>query len=202
MRQAKWNGQSLPMAVYPNWFEIEAIHFFDRNLKHLGGNPGLQFLQIGTYTGDASVWLKDNILTHSTSYLTDVDTWEGSDESIHKQFNWQSIEEVYDNKLFDYKNVIKYKGTSFSFLESAKKDHYDFIYIDGDHTEAGTYSDAVMAWPCLKSGGIMAFDDYHWQHESGREELRPAPAIDKFIEQNKDNLTVIEIGYQYWIKKS
>ena len=190
------------MAVYPNWFEIEAINFFERNLKHFAGQPNLQFLQIGTYTGDASVWLKENILTHPTSYLTDVDTWEGSDEAIHKEFNWQSVEETYDNKLFDYKNVIKHKGRSLSFLSSARLEYYDFIYIDGDHTEAGTYLDATLAWPRLKRGGIMAFDDYYWQHESGREDMRPAPAIDRFIQEYNNQLDIIEIGYQYWIQKS
>jgi predicted O-methyltransferase YrrM len=186
---------------YPNWFQNSAIGFFEYYLRDYAGQPNLKYLQIGTYTGDASLWLLRNILIDSSSTLTDVDTWEGSEEEAHKEFNWKSLEDTYDSKLIDYSNVIKYKGNSLEFLKSAQLDYYDFIYIDGDHTEAGVYSDAVNAWDKLKSGGIMAFDDYHWHHESGLDELRPAPAIDRFVAEHADSLRVLEIAWQYWIVK-
>ena len=66
---------------YPNWFNINAIKYFDLILpRRFANKPLLDFLQIGTYTGDASEWLLDNILTDESSWLTDVDTWCGSEE--------------------------------------------------------------------------------------------------------------------------
>ena len=186
---------------YPNWFKMSAVRFFEYYLKDYAGMPNLNYLQIGTYTGDASLWLINSILTDPSSTLTDVDTWEGSEEEVHKEFNWKSLEQTYDDKVSQYNNIIKYKGKSLDFLQSAKSDYYDFIYIDGDHTEAGVYSDAINSWGKLKSGGILAFDDYHWQHESGLDELRPAPAIDRFVSEHADSLRVLEIGWQYWIIK-
>jgi len=185
---------------YPNWFNISALSFFKRNLVEYAGVPNLNFLQIGAYTGDASVWLMNEILTDPTSYLHDVDTWEGSEEAVHKAWDWNDVESVYDKKIQRYKNIVKHKSYSSDFLKN-DNGRYDFIYIDGDHTASGVYDDAVGAWPLLKSGGIMAFDDYHWHHESGLDNLRPAPGIDRFISENREDIHIIEIGYQYWIGK-
>jgi predicted O-methyltransferase YrrM len=189
------------MSQYPNWFAVSAIHYFNKHLQNYIGKPNLEFLQIGTYTGDASVWLKDNILTDSTSKLTDVDTWEGSEEGIHKTFDWKNVEQVYDEKLVKYDGVIKYKGKSIKFMTDNSDKKYDFIYIDGDHTEEAVYADAKLAWPLLKTGGILAFDDYTWQHESGLDSMRPAPAIDRFVAEHRDQLFVLEAEHQYWVGK-
>jgi GR25 family glycosyltransferase involved in LPS biosynthesis len=187
--------------TYPNWFANGAYTFFEKYLIDLKGKENLKFLQIGTYTGDASVWMMENVLTSDSSYLTDVDTWEGSEEQIHKEFDWKNVEEVYDEKVSKYSNIIKEKTNSIEFLNSAPKDYYDFIYIDGDHTESAVYQDAVLSWDKLKSGGILGFDDYTWSHESGLDSMRPGPAIDKFVQEYKDVLEVLDIGLQYWVKK-
>lgn len=189
------------MTNYPNWFAMGAYWFFQKHLPHLKDKENLQFLQIGTYTGDASVWLMDNILTKSNSILTDVDTWEGSEEEVHKAFDWKNVEQVYDEKVSKYSNIIKKKCTSAEFLSSAQLDYYDFIYIDGDHTEKAVYEDAILSWDKLKSGGILAFDDYTWWHESGLDSMRPGPAIDRFVEEYKNDLNILDIGVQYWVIK-
>ena len=75
------------MQVYPNWFEMTAKENFESQLTPLAGKFGLRFLQIGAFTGDASVWLVDNILTQKNSVLEDVDIWTGSDEEEHKDMD-------------------------------------------------------------------------------------------------------------------
>jgi predicted O-methyltransferase YrrM len=187
---------------YPNWFEKGAIKYFDLMLpKRFANKPLIDILQIGTYTGDASEWLMENIITDKTSWLTDVDTWYGSEEEAHKELDWQEIEKYYDNRMSNYTNVCKVKGHSKEFLTNAPTDHYDFIYIDGDHTAAGVYSDATLAWKCLKQNGLMAFDDYRWTHDSGNIELSPKPGIDKFLKKNKDKYELLISDEQLWIFK-
>ena len=63
---------------YPNWFAQSAQYNFDVLLQRFIGEDNLHFLQLGAYTGDASVWMAENILTGSNCMLMDVDTWEGS----------------------------------------------------------------------------------------------------------------------------
>jgi len=42
---------------YPNWFKQIAQDNFEQFLTPLAGKPDLNFLQLGVFTGDASVWL-------------------------------------------------------------------------------------------------------------------------------------------------
>jgi hypothetical protein len=37
---------------------------------------------------------------------------------------------------------------------------YDFIYVDGDHSEEAVYADLKAWWPTLRDGGIMAGHDW------------------------------------------
>lgn len=188
---------------YPNWFQFIAVYYFHLFLSHrFADQPNLNFLQIGAYTGDASEWLLENILTNETCWLTDVDTWCGSDEEIHKEFDWKDIEKYYDDRMSNYKNLCKIKGYSADFLQNAPSEHYDFIYIDGDHRAEEVYKDAVFAWRCLKNNGIMAFDDYFWNHDSGDPNLAPKKGIDKFLNEYFGRYSIIVFDRQVWITKN
>jgi predicted O-methyltransferase YrrM len=188
---------------YPNWFEKNAIDYFTLVLpKRFAGKPLIDFLQIGAYTGDASEWMLDNILTDKTSWLTDVDTWSGSEENAHKQFDWNSLENFYDERMSKYSNLYKIKSTSEEFLTNAEISHYDFIYIDGDHTANGVYTDAHLSWDKLKPYGIMAFDDYQWKHDSGKEILSPKIGIDKFLSEHVGEYHLLIMDEQVWISKN
>jgi hypothetical protein len=86
------------MTEYVNWFANDGQkNFYMHLLRNFAGKP-IRSLQIGAYTGDASVWLYENLLTHPESVLIDVDTWEGSDEPVHHQMNWSTVENLYDFK--------------------------------------------------------------------------------------------------------
>lgn len=38
-------------------------------------------------------------------------------------------------------------------------DRFDYIYIDGDHSEEGVFRDAQAAYPILAKDGVIIFDD-------------------------------------------
>jgi hypothetical protein len=186
---------------YPNWFEMTAKKNFESQLLPLTGKFALRFLQIGAFTGDATVWLVDNVLVTKNSVLEDVDIWTGSDEKEHKEMNWLDVERVYDSRIAFRPNVIKYKMDSKEFLRSIEEPTYDFIYIDGDHTAEGVLQDAVLAWRLLKPGGIMAFDDYLWEDPRGIE-FQPGWAIDTFVGAVKDESEVLLSNSQVWLRKN
>ena len=186
---------------YPNWFKITAEENFKLQLMPLAGKFSLRFLQIGAFTGNASVWLVDNVLTQKNSVLEDVDTWSGSDEQEHKEMDWLDVERTYDSRIAFRPNVIKYKMDSKEFLRSVEEPTYDFIYIDGDHTAEGVLQDAVLAWRLLKAGGIMAFDDYLWEDPRGVE-FQPGWSIDTFVGAVKDESEVLLSNSQVWLRKN
>jgi hypothetical protein len=183
---------------FPNWFAGQQYNF-ENHLNPWAGKPDLQFLQIGVYTGDASVWLLENILTNPTSLLLDVDTWEGSEESEHTQIDFDKVYAYYKNRMEPHPNVRSVRNNSDNFFQNNKTD-WDFIYIDGDHTTKQVARDAINAWKLLKSGGILAFDDYRWGQDLPPH-LTPHPAIDAFLDEHAGEYELLSKDYQVWIQK-
>ncbi len=190
------------MSTLPNWFAKDGQENFENIVLPDYGGKNIRALQIGAYTGDASVWLYNNVLRGTDSVLVDVDTWEGSDEVAHHALDWGTVESVYDAKILvarNEKKIIKVKLTSDHFFRN-NQEKFDFIYIDGDHTAYGVLKDAVNAYECLKPWGILAFDDYQWSGGDGPED-RPGMAIDAFLEIYKNKIEVIIKDYQCWVTK-
>jgi predicted O-methyltransferase YrrM len=194
-----------PMADnYPNWFAHSAIYNFEQFLIPLAGVDNLHFMQLGVFTGDASVWLCEKVLTGEKTRLYDVDTWEGSDELAHKSMDFVSVYDTYRAKTDHYPQIFKVANNTKDHLRLnylAFKNSMDFIYIDADHTTVGVLVDAELSWDWLKSGGIMAFDDYTWHHESGEPRLEPRAGIDLFLHRHKQEYEVLTVNTQVWIKK-
>ena len=184
--------------TFPNWFDSQKYNF-ENHLTKFKGKPNLKFLQVGAYTGDASDWLLSSILLDPSSTLTDVDTWQGSDEREHKAMDFNAVYGVYLNRMDKYENVMSIKGDS-SYVLPNLKEKYDFIYIDGDHTEKAVYRDATDAWPLLKAEGILAFDDYLWGDDV-HPSLRPRFAIDRFLEEKQGEYVLLSQDYQVWVQK-
>jgi len=189
---------------YPNWFEKTAQHNFEVYLAGFADKRNLRFLQLGAFHGDATLWMLDNILTDETSSLTDVDTWGGSaTEGVHDEMNFNDVWKSYIHRIKDYDNVYPSKTSTNHFFHVFEDDGdwwYDFIYIDADHTASAVLDDAVMAWQHLKPGGIMAFDDYSWEHPDG-ELYQPRPAINFFLWAKQGQFKLIEASSQIWICK-
>jgi predicted O-methyltransferase YrrM len=187
---------------YPNWFAQTAENNFNTYLAEYKDKPDLRFLQLGVFTGDATVWLYKNILTDDTSVLIDVDTWKGSDEESHAEMDFSDVYEVYKEKVKNLA-VVSVVSNTLEFLIRQRNNFtnsYDFIYIDADHTTVSTLMDAELSWCLLKSGGIMAFDDYTWGRNLPPAKT-PRPGILLFTDKHKAEIDTLVINDQYWIRK-
>lgn len=192
----------MEMTELPNWFKNDGLDNFTMHLVQQYANKPVKFLQVGAYTGDASLWLMENVLTHPDAVLVDIDTWEGSDEPVHHKLDWVSVEDAYDDKVGEYVKqgkIVKFKGTSDEFFKQ-NQDTFDFIYVDGDHTSYGVIKDAVNSYEVLNEDGIIAFDDYEWSAGLGRHK-EPRMAIDAFLNIYLDKVRVIFKEYQCWARK-
>lgn len=187
---------------YPNWFTSNGSQTNFASYLSKFKDTKVDFLQLGAYTGDATKWLFENVLTHPESTLTDVDTWEGSDELIHKEMNWTSVESVYDEKNSQWVaegRLTKSKKTTDEFFASNNK-QFDFVYVDADHTAMAVLKDAVNAYDCLKINGIIAFDDYTWGLTMPVKD-RPQAAVDAFRVAHWNKTSLLEANTQVWLKK-
>lgn len=186
------------------------------------------FLEIGAFEGRGTVWIIENMMNPG-DWIDVVDTWQGGEEHTNGELDGAEHRFDYNINLAlggseaegrarhvryasiaptegERKKVYKYKSTSSSFLGS-KLSHfvdyenlYDFIYIDGSHTAKDVLTDACMAWPLLKQGGLMVFDDYMWGNP--RDILhRPKAAVDAFTNFFAEEVDIIHVGYQAVVRK-
>lgn len=200
--------------TYPNWFKQIAQHNFEEFLLPEAGKPNLRYLQLGVFTGDASVWLLDNVLTGKQAKLIDVDSWLGApNEPIQEQMNFADVFNTYLDKVGN--GTIWHRETTFQFLTSTVNKykegyyadgdyvdwHFDFIYVDAHHTSASAFLDCELSWPLLKSGGLMAIDDYEWQHPDGVEIHAPKLGIHMFLDRHEGEFDTLKVNQQYWLRK-
>jgi hypothetical protein len=188
---------------YPNWFKQIAQHNFEQFLTPLAGETDLSFLQLGVFTGDASVWLLENVLTGSGSMLMDIDTWEGAEnEPIQDEMDFKDVFHTYRAKTDHFHKRLFKKITTFEFLSKYNyMKQYDFIYVDAHHTSASAFLDCELSWPLLKSGGILAIDDYEWTHPDGVEIHAPKLGIHMFLDRHEGEYKLLVKNQQVWIRK-
>jgi hypothetical protein len=60
--------------------------------------------------------------------------------------------------------------------------------------------DAVLAWPLLKKGGLLTFDDYEWEGDPDPLHC-PGVAINAFLSIFETHYAMIHKGYQIMIEK-
>ena len=183
------------------------IEIWKLNLARFEHLPGLHFLEIGSFEGLSACWLLNNILTHESSTLTCIDTFDfagqGSFAIQHQASETMSIEERFDHNIQltgSANKVRKIVGYSRDALRSLPFSEYDFIYIDGSHAAADVLEDTVLSWPLLKKGGLLTFDDYQWEHDPNLLN-RPRIAIDAFLAVFKTRYRLIHKGYQVSVEK-
>ena len=189
---------------YPNWFKQIAQHNFEQFLLPHAGKPNLAYLQLGVFTGDASVWLCENVLTHNGSRLFDVDTWEGAPkEPVQEEMDFDDVYTTYIKKVDEYRNTtFHWTMTTQKFLLSNYLDRdLDFIYVDAHHTSASALLDCELSWDLLKSGGILAIDDYEWTHPDGVDIHAPKLGIHMFLDRHEGEYKLLVKNQQVWIRK-
>lgn len=62
------------------------------------------------------------------------------------------------NYPFENNYLSSYIMTTEEFVK-LKKNRYDYIYFDGDHSYTGAVKDFIAFWPRLKTGGFVCFHD-------------------------------------------
>ena len=165
------------------------------------------FLEIGSFEGRSAVWIVQYMMEDGGELIC-VDTWEGGAEHVNGEMSGaedrfkHNIDLIMGN--FVDRDVQPIKSTSVDALGNliSYKKQFDFIYIDGSHLAKDVLTDACMAWPLLKKGGFMVFDDYLWKPQGFTLLQRPKVAIDTFVNMFEDELIVAHSGYQLVVRKA
>jgi predicted O-methyltransferase YrrM len=174
------------------WFEIL------RPLRE----TAVEVLDVGSYEGRSAVAFL-SYLPHSR--VSCIDTFR-SDEVFWSQADSSSVEEKFDRNMAPYCNrVRKIKNRAATALDQLATDgaEFDVIYLDAGKRRDWVYSLTALAWPLLRTGGILIWDDLTWGESKGRpSEERPGDAIRLFRQTFATCLEVLHEDKQLIARKT
>jgi hypothetical protein len=133
-----------------------------------------------------------------------IDPWlyqpEFSNTGFGRKKNEARMDEMYAEvaaKFEGIKGVKVHRAKSEDALASFPDNYFDWVYIDGNHNEPFVGQDLALARAKVKSGGVIAGDDYNWNADAG------APvktAVDKLVAELGDEAGFEKMGNQYLIR--
>ncbi len=146
--------QGIAYRLADNWRGVIPEDFKEKPIK---------YLEIGAFCG-ANIFSVEKLYgTHPDTVLTCIDPWIDYDDYEEYKGEQPSIYQCFKNNTESIKqklNVIR--GFSHEQVYSLPDEHFDLIYIDGNHEPEYVLEDAVLCFRKLKVGGYMIFDDYGW----------------------------------------
>lgn len=123
-------------------------------LKNIFRNrKNLNFLEIGILEGRTTIWLLENILTNSTSFITCIEP-KLLNKTKHNLSYFKDKIRIIEMPSFLSLVQLNYE------IYFNKGKLFDFIYIDGDHNAPTVLLDLILSWKILKKNGILLLDDY------------------------------------------
>ena len=188
-----------------DWFSY-AIPNFTAIKQHLGTVNSS--LEIGVFQGRSTCWQLENMLS-DVGTITCIDPFIESDDTA---LSLGVLPEQSERELLFRNNIAEVKKpnqtieviVSRSYPALAQliidKQQFDFIYVDGNHCAYSALTDACMCYGLLRSGGIMLFDDYLWDHEPDHLD-RPKMSIDSFVNMFGKQVRLAFSNYQLAIIK-
>lgn len=170
---------------YPNWSNVHHNHWqaiFDKYLTQ----PKLQMLEIGCFEGRSTMWFADKLKENPKSVLHCVDSWAGGEEVVRSKlnFNMGVVRENFYSNVEEHPHcdqIYTHEHSSEIFLCTQMPRFYrffNFIYLDGSHTQKDTLIDMVMCVCVLDTGGVLIVDDYLNNMATNNPLLRPKDAVD------------------------
>lgn len=145
-------------------------------------------LEIGSYEGRSAIAFLEYL---PKSHLTAVDI-----------FAQEGVEERFDNNLRPYGDrVTKIKGRGIAVMdEMLKKRSFDVIYLDTGKHRSRTFANSALAWPLLKVGGVLIWDDLTWGAKNTAD-ARPHDGIWQFCLSFEECITYLHEGAQMIVRK-
>jgi predicted O-methyltransferase YrrM len=160
-----------------------------------------EILEIGSFIG-ASAALFLTLLPKARIACVDPFTGDLHGGEVYNG-DVATIEARFDATMAPFPGrVEKIVSRSVPALESLKQENrlYDIIYIDGSHVHDDILVDSLLAWPLLKTGGLMMWDDYRGGGTWARRE-RPRHAIETFLALHPEH-RVVHARYQLFAVKT
>lgn len=144
------------------WFQFHEI--YNRAIQ---GAPtqGAHFVEVGAWKGKSTAYLAVEIANSGKQIRFDVvDTWKGSNEIYHQNDPYVQSDTLYQLFLDNMKPAEGFynpvRGFSTEVATQYADNTLDMVMLDASHDYENVKAD-IAAWlPKVKSGGVLAGDDY------------------------------------------
>lgn len=155
-------------------------------------------LELGVWRGEFAEILLSRVAGLSRYYL--LDPWQHLDE-WNKPFNVDQaqfdevFEEARSRTDFAADKRVFLKGRTTDVIDQIEDGSLDLAYVDGDHTLRGISIDLIAAWPKVRSGGVLAGDDFSasiWQHDESFEPSLVFPFAVHFAEAQGATIVALQ----------
>jgi glycosyltransferase involved in cell wall biosynthesis/predicted O-methyltransferase YrrM len=198
---ASHKSHGVPAAFTTDWFSHNSA-LFAKLLAPLKDQANVHFLEIGSFEGRSACWFLQNILTHPTSTLCCVDTFEGSAE--HAGLDLSKLYDRFQENIRPFASRVRvFREPSIKALSRLQQEpvRFDVIYVDGSHMAVDVLTDAALSFSLLKVNGLLIFDDYGFP--LGKTEWeKPKVAIDAFLKVFGQKCELVHQGYQLVVRKT
>ncbi|MFA6501902.1 MAG: class I SAM-dependent methyltransferase [Parachlamydiales bacterium] len=119
-----------------------------------------KMVEIGSYQGESTeIFAKSKKI----KIIHAVDPFEDGYDMVHHlayQCAMSVVEEAFNQRISNYKSVIKHKMKSEDAVKLFADESLDFIYIDGNHFYEFVKKDIQMWFPKIKINGWIAGHDF------------------------------------------
>lgn len=144
------------------WFQFHNIY---NRAVEAAAPVGSHFVEVGAWKGKSSAYLATTIANSGKQIQFDViDTWRGSNEVYHQADPMVIADTLYEHFLSNMKPVEGYytpkRTTSVEAAATYADNSLNMVMLDASHDYENVKAD-ILAWlPKVKSGGVLAGDDY------------------------------------------
>lgn len=141
-----------------NWFG-RTFRDFSRVVEPFKGKP-IVYVEVGCWLADSAFWMMENILTHPDSWGYGIDPYpddfkRGSNEPVKAQ----AVERM--KEFGNWRWIFKKSQDALRWWDSMDLgEKIDLLYLDGSHLAHDVVMDWCLAFPHLKQGSVVIFDDY------------------------------------------
>jgi len=155
------------------------------------GGDGLVGVEVGTCRAESTAYILDNC--PNVKMITTVDPFQGYDDWAGRlsQDTMDKFHQITNQNLSQHlidKRVDIFVGTSAEAIASFEDNSLDFIFIDGDHSYEGVYTDLMLWYPKIKWGGLFAGHDYNLTEvRNALTQFRAEKNILKMINTSENN---------------
>ena len=137
-----------------NWFG-RTFKEFSRAVEPYRGQP-IHYVEVGCWLGDSAVWMCEEILTHPDATGTGIDPYQDD----YKRGSNEAVRLEAQERLSKFKQWNWIIGKSQDALRMWPGTKIDLLYLDGSHIAHDVLADFVFAFPHLKKGSTIIFDDW------------------------------------------